>query len=563
MKKLLSLLIVCLMLLPTLSFYVSAEKQLPFELKAPDNVFMDKTDGDSPTTMAFSYSLSNDIGTFFQAKSEAENVEEFMSQYGVDDVFLTVQIDWAIDDLDDPVCGWHYNEYWGYNRTIGTFGYDDEGRYHGSAWDGVDLGGIGSFDTIQNVWILRGLNDFEWFGDPDWNAIPLKDQFNEGQAVFHQDPESGNCWVTIDFTEHTVYARMRYAMTVWKTVGDEMLIEVTYSDWSAAAAYGKDADARGPITADELTAPVISDLRMTDEEFNDYPVVAYTLTVPDALAELATFASSRGGGIFIDTEARIKGRSEWISMGNADWEVRSGEMKCCLVTLAEEGEEGVTKEVEIELRCRYRCVQPELDDIYSPYSNVVTFGATFVNPFKDIPEGKWYTNAVLWCYQNGYMTGTSSETFDPNAPFSRAMFVTVLSKLDKADTSSYTGSSFTDVKTGKWSSKTIQWAYLSEYAAGLGNGLFGPNEPVTRQQMAQFLYNYSQKKGMTLEGFADLDGYTDESKISSWAKTAMKWAVGNKLISGVTATTLVPKGTATRAQVAVIVKNYAEKYIEE
>ena len=65
-------------------------------------------------------------------------------------------------------------------------------------------------------------------------------------------------------------------------------------------------------------------------------------------------------------------------MGNADWEVRSGEMKCCLVTLAEEGEEGVTKEVEIELRCRYRCVQPELDDIYSPYSNVVTFGATFV-----------------------------------------------------------------------------------------------------------------------------------------------------------------------------------------
>ncbi|MBQ7161231.1 MAG: S-layer homology domain-containing protein [Clostridia bacterium] len=559
MKKILSFILVCLMLVPAVCVQTSAKaaKALPFELKAPENVYMDKTDGDSPTTMAISYSLSNDAGAFFQAKAGAEDGEAFLAPYGIEDVWLTVQIDWAIDDVDDPVSGWHYNEYWDYNENFGSFGYDDEGKFHGSAWDGVDCGGIGSSDTVNSIWILRGLNDFEWFSSPDWNAIPLKDQFKEGQAVFHQDDE-GNCWITIDFTKHTVYARMRFAMTVRDSEKDT----VTYSDWSSTVAYGKDAAAIKPITAKDLSAPKISDLHMTDEEFNGYPVVAFTLTVPDKLAELATKAAARGGGIYVETQARIKGRSEWVIMGNTDRDVRSGEMKCCLITLAEEGEEGVTKDVEIELRCRYWCSQPGRDDVYSGFSDIISFGATFVNPFRDIPEGKWFTKAVLYCYQHGYMSGTSGETFDPNAPFSRAMFVTVLSKLDRADTSSYTGTSFDDVKTGKWFSKPIQWAFTNGYAAGLGNGKFGPGESVTRQQMAQFLYNYSVKKGFKVDGLIDLSGYIDADKIAKWARSAMEWAVGNGLISGVTKSTLVPKGTATRAQVAVIVKNYAEKFIE-
>ena len=186
-------------------------------------------------------------------------------------------------------------------------------------------------------------------------------------------------------------------------------------------------------------------------------------------------------------------------------------------------------------------------------------------PFTDVPEGKWYTDAVGFCYSFGLMSGTSASKFSPGSAFTRAMFVTVLAKIDDADTSTYTGTSFTDVPEGKWYSKPIQWAYKNNYAAGLGNGKFGPGNAVTREQMAVFLCNYSEKKGKTISNLADLSGYPDAGKISKYAVTGIQWAVGNGMISGVKSGDTVylqPKGTATRAQVAVIVKNFIDKFIK-
>ena len=183
------------------------------------------------------------------------------------------------------------------------------------------------------------------------------------------------------------------------------------------------------------------------------------------------------------------------------------------------------------------------------------------NPFTDVPNGKWYTNAILWCNENGYMNGTSESTFSPDVPSNRAMFVTILAKIDRADTSTYEGTSFTDVPEGKWFSKPIQWAYKNGYASGVGKDLFGPSNPVTREQLAVFLYNYTQKKGYNAGPSADISGYSDVSNISKWAVSGMQWAVGNALISGTSATTLSPKGVASRAQVALIIKNYVEKFL--
>lgn len=195
----------------------------------------------------------------------------------------------------------------------------------------------------------------------------------------------------------------------------------------------------------------------------------------------------------------------------------------------------------------------------TPAKNVVI--EPYPNPFTDVPEGKWYTEAALWCNYKGYMTGTSASTFAPDAAFTRAMFVTVLARIDGADTSACTGSSFYDVPEGKWYSKPIQWAYLNGYAAGTGGGGFDPDHPVTREQLAQFLYNYSQINGYDTFGSADISGYPDAVQVANYAENAVKWAVYNGLISGVKAGSTVcikPKGAATRAQVALIVKNYVE-----
>ena len=197
-------------------------------------------------------------------------------------------------------------------------------------------------------------------------------------------------------------------------------------------------------------------------------------------------------------------------------------------------------------------------------SNDVLKDITIIfDPFTDVPHGKWFTEGALWCAYKGYMAGTSDTAFSPNANFTRAMFVTVLAKIDGANTDGYIGSSFTDVPHGKWYSKPIQWAFKNGYTSGIGGGKFGPDNPVTREQLAQFLYNYTQKKGRSTSGSVDISGYPDAGKVSGYAKAAIGWAIGNGLISGVKtggAVYLQPKGTATRAQVAVIVKKYVEMY---
>ena len=187
------------------------------------------------------------------------------------------------------------------------------------------------------------------------------------------------------------------------------------------------------------------------------------------------------------------------------------------------------------------------------------FGSgTFRNPFSDVTSGTWFTGAVFGCYGKGYMTGTSDTTFDPDLPLSRAMFVTILAKLDGADTSSVTGAHFTDVPKGAWYSKAAEWAYRSGYTSGVGGGLFDPGAPVTRESLAQFLYNYSAKKGYDVTVSDDLAGYTDAGDVSEWAISAVRWAVGNGLISGTTDATLAPKLAASRAQAALVIMKFAE-----
>ena len=179
-------------------------------------------------------------------------------------------------------------------------------------------------------------------------------------------------------------------------------------------------------------------------------------------------------------------------------------------------------------------------------------------PFEDIAEGKWYTVPVLYCYENGYMSGVSETIFDYKGTMNRQMFATILAKIDGADTASYTEMSFGDVPAGQWYSSSIEWAAQNGYAAGIGEGIFGRKNPVTREQMAMFFYTYSEKNGIDVTGRTDISGYADYSRVHEYALDAMSWAVNAGIISGTSDTTLSPRDSATRAQVAVIIKSFAE-----
>jgi hypothetical protein len=148
------------------------------------------------------------------------------------------------------------------------------------------------------------------------------------------------------------------------------------------------------------------------------------------------------------------------------------------------------------------------------------------------------------------------------------MFVQTLAKIDGVNLDEYTDDigdlPFTDVKAGKWYMKALKWAYANEYTSGNTATTFGTGKNVTRQELATFLYTYSEAKEYPSADLDDLTGFLDASKVSKWAKEAMSWAVGNGLISGVKVEggmNLNPKGNAARGQVATIVKNFVESIV--
>lgn len=180
----------------------------------------------------------------------------------------------------------------------------------------------------------------------------------------------------------------------------------------------------------------------------------------------------------------------------------------------------------------------------------LTMGAAAA--FSDVSETDWYGDEVEYVFQQGLMSGVSNDSFAPQEPVSRGMVVTVLYRLDGSP--SVGGStSFSDISPGIWYSDAIIWARSAGVAAGYGNDTFGPNDTVTREQLAVFLWRYASYKGMEIANGV-LGGYHDAVYISSWALDGMKHAVGAGLVTGKDGGWLDPGGVASRAELAAILQ---------
>lgn len=195
----------------------------------------------------------------------------------------------------------------------------------------------------------------------------------------------------------------------------------------------------------------------------------------------------------------------------------------------------------------------------------VTVEATFAEiveepetlPFVDVPIGAYYYDAVAYASQNGLMNGVSADSFAPDATTSRGMIVTILYRLE--DSPSAAQADFADVAAGAYYAGAVAWASANGIVTGYGDGTFGPDTAITREQLAAILYRYAQYLGLEVSQTADLTGYGDAADISEWAQQAFAWAVREGLISGMDDGALAPQGTATRAQVATILMRLCEK----
>lgn len=177
--------------------------------------------------------------------------------------------------------------------------------------------------------------------------------------------------------------------------------------------------------------------------------------------------------------------------------------------------------------------------------------------FTDVKSGDWYCDAVQYAVGKGIFTGTTATTFEPNTATTRAMLVTVLYRMENKPAA--TAGSFTDVKAGSWYADAVAWAAANKLVTGYGDSRFGPEDTITREQMAAILMRYADYKKLDVSKTAALTAFTDAGSVSTYAADAMKWAVGTGLISGTTDTTLSPAGSATRAQAAAILMRFNEK----
>ena len=184
-------------------------------------------------------------------------------------------------------------------------------------------------------------------------------------------------------------------------------------------------------------------------------------------------------------------------------------------------------------------------------------------PFTDVPEGAWYADAAAYVYEHGLMAGTSATTFAPDVTTSRAMIATILWRMAGSPVVNY-AMNYTDVAQGQWCSEAIRWAASEGIVGGYGNGLFGTNDPITREQFAAMLYRFAQEQGydVSIGENTNILSYTDVADLSEYAISAMQWAVGAGIINGTgDGSTLTPQGQATRAQAAVMLMRFCEEYV--
>ena len=179
-------------------------------------------------------------------------------------------------------------------------------------------------------------------------------------------------------------------------------------------------------------------------------------------------------------------------------------------------------------------------------------------PFLDVDADAWYYEAVAYAYEHGIMSGTSSNRFSPTPPTTRGQIVTILWRLAGSPQVDYL-MDFADVDPAAWYGEAVRWASSLRIASGYGDGRFGPDDPITREQLAVMLYQYAWNMGYDLTGGGmALREFADYEAISPYALEALDWAVNAGIISGTGDSALSPQGRATRAQTAVMLQKFCE-----
>jgi hypothetical protein len=450
------------------------------------------------------------------------------------------QYDWSLDSQND----WKYTAKWD-NPSYGTeFIYGEYGRE-----------GLNSEQITEK----RSLLDLGSTGWPTWEK--MQTLFKPGQYYVEE-----NGAVRIDYTQHTVYVRMRFVVEYSQEYGE---YEFLFSDWSPVVGYGKDYKPYEPPTT--LEAPVISDFRLTEEMFNGGPIAAFTLANPQSVKDNMAGAKSIDDDIYLHAEVSIGG-GDWTDVQLETRVITDGEMRALLATA-----QGVVGEdTHVQLRTRYG-YHPEVNsgrrEFYSDWSNVVQFGAPAWGE-----ASPWATDILQKADAMDLIPDTLKGQ-DLTRPITRAEFaavgVKVYENLSGVAAIPAVNNPFTDTNDVE-----VLKAYNIGFTSGTAVDKFSPDALLTREQAAVMLTRIFKKvsmPGWTSEtdlqfplSFVRPAPFADDAKISDWAKDSVYFMFANGIISGMGNNIFGPRATtpaeqaqnyasATREQALIIAVGMVEK----
>ena len=204
-------------------------------------------------------------------------------------------------------------------------------------------------------------------------------------------------------------------------------------------------------------------------------------------------------------------------------------------------------------------------DVWTSHTIKASFawvGAGTVSPFTDVKTSDWFYAAVMDVYQRGIMSGTSSTTFSPYADTTRSQLAVILWRMAGSPEPAQ-AVPFTDIPAGAYYEKAVVWCAEQGLVSGYGGSLFGPDDPITREQAVVFLFNFANYKKFDTRARADLSVYADTDKISAWALDAVKWANAEGILTGSDQNTLTPQGRTLRAQMAAMLSRFLARYDQD
>lgn len=201
----------------------------------------------------------------------------------------------------------------------------------------------------------------------------------------------------------------------------------------------------------------------------------------------------------------------------------------------------------------------KLDGNKTVYAAWREAGTSNGSPFADIKNDQWFYDDVMFVYEKGLMNGASDNAFEPSGTATRGMLAAILWR-QAGSPAAESAAAYKDVPAGRYYTDAIRWTTEQGVYTGFGEGVFRPDEEITREQLAAVLYRYAKFKGADVTKTGDIAGFADAGKVSAWAQEPLKWAVGNGIVNGQGNNTLNPQGMAQRADIAAMLHRFLDKF---